>query len=102
MSGKWRAGQPGRALIAVGVVGMAVGVDDVEDGEPLFARTLDERVRRIGGIDQDGLPRGPVAEEVAEVAVAAGPYLFEHQRQVHNAWMRNAIVICVLLLAGMP
>jgi hypothetical protein len=65
--------------VSVDVIVMAVGVDDVRDGQALLARSLDKHVRRIGGIDQDGAAGIAIADQVPEIAVATRANLFEDQ-----------------------
>jgi hypothetical protein len=74
-----RLGQRHRLLVAVDVIRVPVGVDDVRDLHPLLARTLHERLGGVRRIDHDRLLRLPIAQQVAEIPVAAGPDLFEHQ-----------------------
>ena len=72
------AGQD-RLLIAVGMIEVAVGVEHVGDGQPLFTGAVHVGGRRERRIDQHGHFGVPVAEEIAEVAIAARPDLLEHQ-----------------------
>ena len=73
------AGQADRLGVPLRVVGVPVGVDDVRDRQPLRAGALDQHRGRVGRIDQDALLRLPVAQQVAEVPVAADAHLLEHQ-----------------------
>ena len=72
-----RPGQLDRRGVPLRVVRMPVGVDDMGDGQPLVGGALDEHARRVRRVDQDPLPRLTIADQIPEVAVAAGPNLFE-------------------------
>ena len=79
MRGHRRPGQSHGLGIALRVVGVSVGVDDVRYRESLRRGPLGQHRRRVRGIDQDGGPSVAVAEEVAEVPVAAGADLFKNK-----------------------
>ena len=66
-------------LVAVRMIRMAVGIDDVSDRERLRASPFDEDLRRIRRIDQHPGSGFAVTEQVAEVAIAAGSDLFEDE-----------------------
>ena len=59
-------------------------IDDVRDRQPLVLAALDERFGRVRRVDQHALPGVPVAEQVAEVPVAAGADLFEDELHVRG------------------
>jgi hypothetical protein len=65
--------------VAVRVVGVAVGVDDQLHLETLGARSIDEPVGVEGRIHQGRGPGAPIADEVAQVAIAARAVLFEDE-----------------------
>src|SRR5215208_857042 len=58
-------------LVAVRMIRMAVRVDDVSHCERLGPGPLDEGLWRVRGIDEHRSPCFAIAEQVAEVAVAA-------------------------------
>ena len=68
---------------AAEVVGMPVRVDDVRHLKPLIAGSLDADIGRIRRVDEDRAARSTIAEEVGEVPVAPGAYLFEDE--LHDA-----------------
>ena len=64
------------------MIRVPVCVDDMRDRQPLVPGTLDERFGRVRRVDQHALLGVPVAEQVAEVPVAAGSDLFEDELRV--------------------
>ena len=74
-----RTGQRHDVRVAIGVIRMAVGVDDQGHGKVLGARPFDKRLWRVRRIDQDALGGHPIAEEITEVAIAARADLFEDE-----------------------
>jgi hypothetical protein len=74
-----RPGQRDRLIVAVDVVGVTMGVDDVRDREVLFAGAIHQHFRRVRRVDQHRMPGLTIAQQVAEVAIAARAYLFEHE-----------------------
>jgi hypothetical protein len=58
---------------------MAMGVEDVGDLQTLGDRSFDHGFGGVGGVDEKTGARFAVADEVAEVAVSAGPDLFEDE-----------------------
>ena len=89
--GQDRAGQGERAVVAVDVIGMTVGVDHVRDRQALRASPLHEDVRSIRRIDQHAGPCLTVTQQVAEVSIAAGTNLLEDE--LHRANLRRTSLI---------
>jgi hypothetical protein len=64
-------------LIAVHVIRVTVRIDHVLYDESLLGGPGDEGLGRVRGVDEHGALRRAIAEEIAEVAIAAGADLFE-------------------------
>jgi hypothetical protein len=79
MGGHARAGQFHHRGISVRVIGVTMSVDDHCDGQTLFPRALDERLRRVGRIDQHTLVGLAITQQVAEVTIATTSDLFEDE-----------------------
>ena len=75
------------SLVAVRMIRMAVSINDVRDGERLRPGPFDEDLGRVRGIDEHRGPCFAVAEQVAEVAVAAGPNLFEDESHARDSYI---------------
>ena len=73
------------------MIRVAVCVDDVGDRQSLVAGALDERFGRVRRVDQHALSGVPVAEQVAEVPVAAGTDLFEDELHPGLTCARRAV-----------
>ena len=71
------AGEAERLDVAPGVVRVAVGVDNMGHRERLRLRSFDQRHGLWRGVNEDSHPCVTIAQEIAEVAVAAGPDLFK-------------------------
>ena len=72
--------QGDRLIIAVDVVRVPVGVDNVRHAEVLLPRALHQHLWGVRRVDQDRDLRLPVAEQVAKVAIASCADLFEDER----------------------
>jgi hypothetical protein len=68
--------------VSVRVIRVPVRVDHVRDAQPLIAGALDEPFGRVRRVDQHAPPGVAVAEQVAEVPVAASTDLFEDELHV--------------------
>ncbi len=74
--------------VPVGVVGVAVGVQDELDLQALGLGAVHEGSRLEGRVDEGGHSRAPVPEQVPEVPVSSRPDLLEHE--VHGVSVRLA------------
>jgi hypothetical protein len=64
----------------------AVGVENVGDRQALELGALDQALGSVAGVDQHRLAGFTIAQQIAEVAVAAGPDLLENE---HRFLLRN-------------
>jgi hypothetical protein len=77
--GQEGAGLLERPFVAVGVIGVTVGIDDVGNRQTLCVRALDEYLWGVRGINEHALTRVAVAKHVTEVAITAGANLLEDE-----------------------
>lgn len=67
------------ARVSINVIVMQVGIQDPIDGESLPFCAFNKQIRIVRRIDQSGAFCRAVAEEVAEISVAAGQMLLKDQ-----------------------
>ncbi len=71
------SGELPQPFVAVGVVMVAVGVQDVAHRQAVIDRRLIDPVGPVGRINQSGLPPFTISHHVGEIAITTRFYLFD-------------------------